>query len=66
MKKRKTGTALLWLIALLIPLMQPRLPVEAAGMSAVLLKQASYEEAADDWETLLERLDAAIAEGRAD
>ena len=64
MKKRKTGTALLWLIALLIPLMQPRLPVEAAGMSAVLLKQASYEEAADDWETLLERLDAAIAEGR--
>lgn len=80
MKKRKTKTALLWLISMLLPLMQPGQPVEAAdmpgilpsqgafgvtaNMQGILLGQGAYEEATDDWETMLERLDAAIANGK--
>ena len=64
MKKRKTKTALLWLLSVLVPLMQPRQPVEAADMQGILLGQGVYEEATDDWETMLERLDAAIANGK--
>ena len=64
MKKRRTKTALLWLISVLVPLMQPRQPVEAANMQGILLGQGAYEEATDDWETMLERLDAAIADGK--
>ena len=64
MKKRRTKTALLWLISVLVPLMQPRQPVEAANMQGILLGQGAYEEATDDWETMLERLDAAIANGK--
>ena len=64
MKKRRTKTALLWLISVLVPLMQPGQPVEAAGMQGILLGQGAYEEATDDWEIMLERLDAAIANGK--
>ena len=56
MKKRRTKTALLWLISVLVPLMQPGQPVEAAGMQGILLGQGAYEEATDDWEIMLERL----------
>lgn len=64
MKKRKTKTALLWLISVLVPLLQPRQPVEAANMQGILLGQGAYEEATDDWGIMLERLDAAIANGK--
>lgn len=64
MKKRKTKTALLWLISVLVPLLQPGQPVEAAAMQGILLGQGAFEEATDDWETMLERLDAAIANGK--
>lgn len=64
MKKRKTRTVLLWLLSALVPLMQPRLPVEAADMQGILLNQGAFEEATDDWETMITRLDAAIANGK--
>lgn len=64
MKKRKTKTALLWLISLLVPFIKPGQPVEAAWDNAALLSQAAFEEATDDWEILLERLDAAVANGK--
>lgn len=70
-KRKRARNLAAALIFILVPLVPPGTPAEAsdervveASGRAILLNQGPYEEATDDWNVMVERLESAIRRGK--